>query len=483
MNQSSVSTAIFLAGLLYLLMPPAVWLVMNKQHTRTVVHWCLGGMVFGLGAIGIGLRDIAPEWVTFPLANAALIFGSLLQIQALRIELGRAFRGSHLACLMVGFVLTYEFFRWVIEADRLRFFWGAACLMFTLGYLSYLAWCLSKAQDSKSARWMMAIHAFGSMVMLIRLFRVTLGFASPQAAAPGIDTVVNAVAILLTAVVGSFSFVGLFFERSVKRDILLAKEQVRQQENARLNAQIASLDRQRILGAMSASLSHELNQPLTAILLEANMVQRGMSTNTLSSKELAENIHAIEHNTRRASQIIERIRNFIRPDKAVRQVVNVPWLVEEVQQLLASQAKAKHVHFEFQNQAAQAQVMGDPIQLSQVLVNVYRNAIEALATSTTKQVMVRTLLHDNEVWVQVTDSGSGFMDEAMAHIGEAFFTTKPEGLGVGLNISRTIAEQHGGGLRVANATGGGAQVTLVLPLCVPDTSQLARDNLVQVPPT
>lgn len=482
MNQSSVSTAIFLAGLLYLLMPPAVWLVMNKQNTRTVVHWCLGGMVFGLGAIGIGLRDIAPDWVTFPLANAALILGSLLQIQALRIELGRALSGTYVAGLMAGFVLPYEFFRWVIDATMLRFFWGAGGLMLTLGYLSYLAWCLSKLQDSKSARWMMAIHAFGAMVVCVRLFRVTSGFASPQAAAPGIDTVVNAVAILLTAVVGSFSFVGLFFERSVRRDIVLAKEQARQHENARMNAQIASLDRQRSLGAMSASLSHELNQPLTAIMLEANMVQRGIDAKTLTSQELLENIQAIEHNTQRASQIIERIRNFIRPDTAVRQVVNVPALVQDVQQLLASQARSKQVQFVFQNLAGDAHAMGDPIQLSQVLVNVYRNAMEALALASVKQVTVCTLRHDHEVWVQVTDSGEGFQAQTLAHIGEAFFTTKPEGLGVGLNISRTIAQQHGGALRMANAPNGGAQVTLVLPLHKPAIDPKAPPSD-QVPPT
>lgn len=463
MNQSSVSTAIFLAGLLYLLMPSAVWLVMSKQRTRSVVYWCLGGLVFGLGAIFIGLRGQAPPWVTFALANIGLIAGSLLQIQALRIELDRPLPSWQLAGWVLGFALSYEIFRWVLALDALRFYWGALALFMTLATLSHLAWQLSTTQDSKSARWLMAIHALAASVVLLRMFRVTLGYASPDAAAPGIDSVINAIAILLTAVMGSFSFVGIFFERAVKRDIVLAQEQARQSENARLSAQIASLDRQRSLGAMSTSLSHELNQPLTAILLEAQMVQRGLAANTLSPKELQENMQAIEHNTQRASHIIDRIRNFIRPEKTIRQPVHLAQLTQEVQQLVAAQARANQVQFVFDPPPAEATVLGDPIQLSQVLVNVYRNAIEAVAVSAEKQITVRTSQHGDTLHVQITDSGTGFDSAALAHVGEAFFTTKAEGLGVGLNISRSIAEQHGGALLVANAASGGAQVTLVLP--------------------
>lgn len=463
MNQSSVSTAIFLAGLLYLLMPSAVWVVMSKQRTRSVIYWCLGGLVFGLGAIFIGLRGQAPDWVTFALANIGLIVGSLLQIQALRIELGRPLTSWQLGAWVMGFALPYEMLRWVLELDALRFYWGAVGLFITLATLSHLAWQLSASQDSKSARWMMVIHAMAALVVLLRVFRVTLGYASPDAAAPGIDSVLNAIAILLTAVVGSFSFVGVFFERAVRRDIVQAQEQARQTENARLSAQIASLDRQRSLGAMSTSLSHELNQPLTAILLESQMVQRGLAANTLSANELLENMQAIEHNTQRASHIIERIRNFIRPEKTTHQPINVAQLAQEVQQLVAAQARANQVQFVFAHPPDEATVLGDPIQLSQVLVNVYRNAIEAVSAAAEKLITVRTSQHADTLQVQITDTGTGFDSAALARVGEAFFTTKADGLGVGLNISRSIAEQHGGALHVANAAWGGAQVTLVLP--------------------
>ncbi len=475
MNPSSISTAILLAGLLYMLMPSAVWLVMNKQRTPTVVYWCVGGFLFGAGAILIGMRQQVPPWMTFALANVLLVAGNVLQAQALRIELSKPFTLSQMVGLIAGHAFVYEFLRLAVEHSTWRFVWGAGVLTVSMAYIAYLAWRMEQRLDSQSARWMIGIHILGSAVMLFRLVRVAFGFTDPDAATVAVDTFLAAIALLLASVVGSFSFIGIFFERSVKRDILLAQEQVRQVEIARLNAQIAHLDRQRSLGAMSASLSHELNQPLTAILLDTNMVQRGLQADNLSRTELLENIQAIEHNTQRASQIIERIRNFIRPEKSIRQRIDMNVLTREVHGLMAAEFRSRHVHFSFAHDAQSVWVMGDPIQLSQVLLNVYRNALQAMAQVQARKIVVRTTVQNNRVEVVVQDTGHGFNTDVMAHVGEAFFTTKAEGLGVGLNISRTIAQQHGGQLLFANAPEGGAQVTLVLPLYATDAPTALSD--------
>ena len=468
-----------------MLMPAAVWLVMNKQRTPTVVYWCVGGFLFGAGAILIGMRQQVPPWMTFALANVLLVGGNVLQAQALRTELSQPLQFSQMMGLLLSYALVYEFFRLVIENSTLRFVWGAAVLTVSLAYISYLAWRLDQWLDSQSARWLIGIHLMGASVMLFRLVRVAFGYADPDAASVAVDSFVAAVALLLASVIGSFAFIGIFFERSVKRDILLAQEQARQGENARLNAQIAHLDRQRSLGAMSASLSHELNQPLTAILLDANMVQRGLQANNLSRTDLIQNIQAIEQNTQRASQIIERIRNFIRPEKSIRQCIDMNVLTHEVHELMAAELRSRHVNFYFTHDAHPAWVMGDPIQLSQVLLNVYRNALQAMAQTQTqaRQIVVTTAIQNNQVQVMVQDAGPGFLPDAMPHVGEAFFTTKADGLGVGLNISRTIAQQHGGQLIFTNAPEGGAQVMLVLPLYAMGATDPSGERRAQVPPT
>jgi signal transduction histidine kinase len=412
-----------------------------------------------------------------------LVAGNVLQAQALRMELSNPFAWSTMVGLIAGHALVYEFLRLAVAHSTLRFVWGAAVLAASLAYIAYLARRIDQWLDSQSARWLMAIHLIGSSVMLIRLGRVALGLSDPDATSVAVDTLLSAVAMLLASVVGNVAFIGIFFERSVKRDILLAQEQARQDENARLNAQIAHLDRQRSLGAMSASLSHELNQPLTAILLDANMVQRGLKADNLSRAELLENIQAIEQNTQRASQIIERIRNFIRPETSIRQAIDMNVLTREVHELMAAELRSHRVQFAFVHHAQPAWVMGDPIQLSQVLLNVYRNALQAMLAAQVRKIVVRTAVQNNSVQVIVQDTGAGFVPDAMPHVGEAFFTTKAEGLGVGLNISRTIAQQHGGQLLFANAPKGGAHVTLVLPLHALGAAGTEGLDVVQVPPT
>ena len=249
MNPSSISTAILLAGLLYMLMPSAVWLVMNRQRTPTVVYWCVGGFLFGAGAILIGMRQQVPPWMSFALANVLLVGGNVLQAQALRIELSKPFVVSQMVGLVATHALVYEFLRLVLAHSMLRFVWAAAALAVSLAYIAYLACRMAKWLDSQSARWLVGIHAVGSMVMLFRLARVAFGFSDPDAPSVAVDTLLSAVAMLLASVIGNVAFIGIFFEQSMKRDILLAQEQARQDENARLNAQIAHLDRQRSLGA------------------------------------------------------------------------------------------------------------------------------------------------------------------------------------------------------------------------------------------
>jgi len=131
-------------------------------------------------------------------------------------------------------------------------------------------------------------------------------------------------------------------------------------------------------------------------------------------------------------------------------------------------------------------VMGDPIQLSQVLLNVYRNALQATAQVQARKILVHSAVRNHQVEVAVQDTGHGFDPDVMSHVGEAFFTTKTEGLGVGLNISRTIAQQHGGQLLFANAPEGGAQVRLILPLnatVASTASSVESGSGPQVPPT
>lgn len=463
MTDSNLAIAITLIGLLYLPIPIMAWSVLASTRTVSVVHWCVGGGLFGIGILLIGLRIYLPDWLSFAVANACVVLGNLLRIQALRLELKRPWRVSRWVMLFVGFMLVYEFFRLEVANQFFRFGWGFGILALCLGELARLSWQLSRVESSRSARWFSWVHWAVVVVIFVRVLLAGLGISRPSPVAADIDAMVTVVMVLLTTVLGNFAFVGIFAERSTAKEVVLAQEQAQQLEHSRWRGQIAQLDRQRSLGAMSASISHELNQPLAAILLDANMVQQGVASGKLTTPDLLENINAIEQNTLRASQIIQRIRNFIQPAPETYELVDLGALSVDVADLVASEARARQVKFSFSRDVPLARVMGDRIQLSQIILNLYRNAMQAMATVPQRDIAVEVRNEAANVVLRMTDSGIGFSSRVLEGMGTEFFTPKPEGLGVGIMISRTIAEQHGGTLTFINASHGGAVARLCLP--------------------
>jgi len=262
--------------------------------------------------------------------------------------------------------------------------------------------------------------------------------------------------VLLSAVVGHFGYVGLALDRSNRREILSAKEQARSEENLRLRAHIAQLDRQRSLDEMSAALGHELNQPLTAILSNAQVAKRGLALGRFQPSQLTDVLDKIIANTQRASQIIERTRGFIRPGTMRREPVDLVLVTSEVAALVDDEALSHKVTLYLPPAQSSLRVTADPIQLSQIILNVLRIAIQALDQVAQREIRVELVAEGARVLLRFRDSGPGFTPASLTRAGTPFFTTKADGLGMGLTISRSIAEQHGGTLTLANAEGGGA---------------------------
>ena len=258
---------------------------------------------------------------------------------------------------------------------------------------------------------------------------------------------------------------GMFEVLGVTRDI---SEQRRRRdklemEGRRLSDQIVQLDRQRSLGQMSASLGHELNQPLTAILTNAQVMQRGLRTGRVETAQAEELLERIIHNTRRASDIIERIRSFIRPSQAEHHEVDLQQLVLDTLDLIEADARQHKVLFKFVPAVHPIQVQGDVIQLSQVLLNALRNAIEALQQVERREIEIQISATKEQVTLTVNDTGPGLTPQDLEQVGTPFFSTKDTGLGLGLSISRNIMDKHRGTLRIANADPLGVCVTMTLP--------------------
>ena len=235
----------------------------------------------------------------------------------------------------------------------------------------------------------------------------------------------------------------------------------------RHQAELAHVLRVSAMGEMGAQLAHELTQPLGAIANYAAGCRRRMEMTPAASPELIDAVERIAREAMRAGAIIRRMREFLRKAEPQRAAVDVNALVREVAELLDGEARERGVDVDLLLDASLPPVQADGVEIEQVLVNLARNAIEAMqGSSGARTLAIETRLRQGTIEVFVRDSGPGLPDDDAGRIFEAFHTTKPRGLGMGLAISRTLIELHGGTL-TATSGPSGATFRFTLPVQAP----------------
>jgi two-component system sensor kinase FixL len=241
----------------------------------------------------------------------------------------------------------------------------------------------------------------------------------------------------------------------------------RQQTEMRLQelqSELVHISRLTAMGEMASILAHELNQPLSAI---ANYMKGSRRLLESSSDEHAETLRGAmdkaAEQALRAGQIIQRLRDFVARSEGEMRVENVSKLIEEASALALIGAKELGVRVTFQFHPAVDLALADRVQIQQVLVNLIRNAVEAMAESERRELAIQTVPHtDSAVLISVIDTGYGISETMAAQLFQPFVTTKQHGMGIGLSISRTIIEAHGGQIWAEPNPGGGAIFRLTL---------------------
>jgi C4-dicarboxylate-specific signal transduction histidine kinase len=241
----------------------------------------------------------------------------------------------------------------------------------------------------------------------------------------------------------------------------------RQEESRRTSEQLAQLSRQHSLGIMAASVSHELNQPLTATLNYAELAKSQVQSDKADQALLVQLMDYIVEHTVRASQIIQQFRQYIKPNQGASERIEINMMLADVCELLDLEIRHHHVRVSQPSSTTAIYVQGNPTQLSQVLVNVMLNAIQAMTSSFPREIHLDIQADAANVRIQVRDTGVGLTEENTPRIGDPFFTTKAQGLGLGISICRDILAQYGGQLTLENNAGQGACATINLPLVAP----------------
>jgi C4-dicarboxylate-specific signal transduction histidine kinase len=238
-------------------------------------------------------------------------------------------------------------------------------------------------------------------------------------------------------------------------------------EEARREAQaeLARVSRVTTMGELTASLAHEVNQPIAAAVTNANTCLRWLTRDHPDLEEAREAASRIVKDATRAAGIISRVRLLFKKSSPQRELVDVNEAIREMIVLLRCEATRYNITVRMELAADLPRIMGDRVQLQQVLMNLIVNSIDAVKeVDGTRELAIKSQRTENEeVLVSVSDTGVGLPPEQTEQIFNAFFTTKPHGTGMGLRISRSIVESHGGRLWSADNSPRGANFCFTLP--------------------
>jgi PAS domain S-box-containing protein len=242
-----------------------------------------------------------------------------------------------------------------------------------------------------------------------------------------------------------------------------------------LEADLAHIDRVSTLGEMAASLAHEIKQPIAAAITSANSCIEWLSHEPPNLDRARAAAARIDKYGNRAAEIIDRIRSFYKKSPPQRELLDVNGIIHELFTLLRGEADRFSVAMRMDLSAELPKIMADRVQMQQVFMNLMLNAIEAMEHSG-GELTVKSELYDGQLQFSVSDTGVGLPTDKVDQIFSAFFTTKPQGSGMGLAISRSIVESHGGRLWATANAERGANFHFTLPIHMTETS--SQVNLV-----
>jgi PAS domain S-box-containing protein len=259
--------------------------------------------------------------------------------------------------------------------------------------------------------------------------------------------------------------------------VLDLSEQKRAEEALqKAQADLARVSRMTTMEQLAASIAHEVNQPLGAVVTSGNACLNWLSINPPNLRKAREAVGRIVRDGNRASDVLKRVRALLKKAPLIKSSLNVNEVVQEVLVLVGGELRKRAVEASAELDFSLPSVMADFVQLQQVLLNLIMNAIESMSTITDRPrlLQIQSGLHDlagrSAVLVAVRDSGVGLNADRMAGVFEAFYSTKPEGMGMGLWICRSIIEAHGGQLTAQPNDRFGATFQFVLPTSAEDSA-------------
>lgn len=249
-------------------------------------------------------------------------------------------------------------------------------------------------------------------------------------------------------------------------DQLEVRVSERTAELMKTQAELAHLSQVLNMGELAASIAHEINQPLTAVVAHGHACVEWLSASPPNLEKTRQTVERIIQEGTRAGSVLGRIRALFKKEAPARDWLDLNEVIHELIVFVRDEAHRRHIAIRAELSPGLPKIKGDRVQLQQVVLNLVMNGLDAMAETSdrAKELLIRTRREASEVVVQVEDSGIGLDTESGEKIFNPFFTTKPHGIGMGLSISRSIVEAHEGRLTGLPRPSGGAIFQFVLPI-------------------
>jgi C4-dicarboxylate-specific signal transduction histidine kinase len=247
----------------------------------------------------------------------------------------------------------------------------------------------------------------------------------------------------------------------------IEERQRAEEESRRLRSELAHLNRVGVMGALTAAIAHETNQPLAAILSNAQAALRFLDREPPDLAEVREALEDIVADDKRAGDVINRIRKMAKREDSHRELYDLNGLIVDLLNLVHGEITLRKATMTTDLDTGVGKIHGDPVQVQQVILNLVMNALDAMSEQPedNRRMVLSTELENGEgVVVSVVDSGPGVDPEILETMFESFFTTKSHGMGLGLALCRTFVEAQGGHVKAENLPEGGAKFSFWLPL-------------------
>lgn len=486
-----IQTTMFMVCVIYLTMHAVIWFALPEQRNQQVWLWSASGLMSGLGVIALSTRGIVSEFVFIYIGQALMVLGNAGRCLSLRMFLPPVSRKAiwfHLVSSTVFLLALGGGFAAGVPEFYLRILYFSFYAIILMDYF-LMGQRLSQNGRSVGATFLMGAGLGLSVTHALKVGGLLTQPYNPDIYAESFDQYLFVLGQYICIPLANIGFLRVFLENRQRMRLetereLAAAEASREalarhheeltlllQEREEIIRQLTLSNKNAAMGALVASLAHELNQPLCSIGLNLSLIERKLRGQSGEADGLQNVLNAVKSENRRAADIILKLRKLFEQGTGAYEAVNMRELIEDCAALLGARAIRENIVVSMSLQEADV-VQADRTQLQQVILNLLNNAMDAVSASDKSEKRIRISAHNDstQLVISVEDNGIGISADDQPSVFELFKTSKSDGMGVGLWLSRTVVNAHGGEIQLLSQEGEGARFDVSLPVAVMSTS-------------